>query len=187
MLPVYMAMPPKGDPVVRGKLLEATYMVFHEGLLRHDYKLHADKAPSQKNNMSAWLLAVVHDIDTKELTTALREHHDEIDYVVNNGRGNLRGRNSYRNVFTYHFGVWKVELIIKTEAHQAIYQRKVKSGEHTPRSREVEVVEPYISSRDGEIKAPMEIYGSTAWQSFSNHEDYYKDNPEMRGKLVRRN
>lgn len=189
MIPFKMAMEPKSQGVVRGVLLEAIYQIWESGsfILMGTIKL-AD-APYQKNNMTQWLEQVIRQEPDKELLKALRSNYEAIEFVVNHGRGALKGRGAHRNFFTYHFGTWKVEVFILTEAHQAVHYRKVKSGEYTPKPK-VETSDPegpYISARTGCIMVPIELYGETAWQEYpvAMHETYYKEHPELRGNLPR--
>lgn len=183
-LPITMASG-KGEPaVLRGKIKSARFEVWEDGLLRYVDDFQLDKAPIQPNNMSEWLWQIMHNYKhSTKMIDDFREGWRGIRYEVNDGMGPKRGRGSNHNTFTYYFRAWKVELILDTELHQQAYARKVKSGAHVPQTMKHQTA-PFISMDDGKIYAPMEMFGTISWISYSDHEEYYTEHPDHRGTLA---
>ncbi len=122
------------DPVIRGKLQLAQCMVTIQGRIVASCDLDIKKAPFQLNNMTRWLQLVAQTRNSgyqqfNDYLQAGKPDLMEIQYVVNDGHGRIRGRGSNQNKLTYRLSDDTfLDIFIHTMPHAQAYQQKLAAG-----------------------------------------------------------
>jgi len=144
------------ERVIKGKVENAQCSVYHNGSLYATYYIPPESFPYQSNNMTRWLHICLNEFKGARgfpVELAYRKIMDTVgvEYIINQGRGLLSGRDARSTQFTYVLADgYKIELKIDTRSYASITHEKYKRGEVVRKSKRQQLLEQ--EANEGKIR-----------------------------------